>query len=190
VVVFQTQRLLVRPWTHGRADLARLFDMYSRPEVVRWLGSLTRPLASLVQAGEVVDRWSGRADADRGLGIWAVQIRDTGLIAGTVVLVELPGSGGSGSTGSGDVEVGWHLHPDSWGQGYATEAAAGAIAYGFAQGFTEIYAVVRPGNDPSMAVCRRLGMTPLGLTDRWYDIELEAFRVTSPPIASIMTPGS
>jgi RimJ/RimL family protein N-acetyltransferase len=74
------------------------------------------------------------------------------------------------------VEVGWHLHPDSWGHGYATEAARGAIAKGFAEGLDEIFAVVRPDNKRSLAVCRRLGLTHLGRTDRWYGQALELFR--------------
>jgi RimJ/RimL family protein N-acetyltransferase len=35
--------------------------------------------------------------------------------------------------------------------------------------------VVRPDNEPSLAVCRRLGMRPLGRTDHWYGLELESF---------------
>jgi RimJ/RimL family protein N-acetyltransferase len=73
------------------------------------------------------------------------------------------------------VEVGWHFHPDAWGRGLATESARGAIAHGFKAGLGEIYAVVRPRNQASLAVCRRLGMRPLGLTKRWYDAELESF---------------
>jgi len=30
-------------------------------------------------------------------------------------------------------------------------------------------------------VCRRLGMTHLGRTDRWYGVELEAYRVRDNP---------
>ena len=44
--------------------------------------------------------------------------------------------------GVGEVEVGWHLHPDSWGRGYATEAARAVIAQGFEAGLPEVYAVV------------------------------------------------
>jgi RimJ/RimL family protein N-acetyltransferase len=29
------------------------------------------------------------------------------------------------------VEIGWHLNPDYWGAGYATEAGRGAVALAF-----------------------------------------------------------
>ena len=41
---------------------------------------------------------------------------------------------------------------------------------------------VRPGNDASIAVCRRLGMARLGRIRRWYDVELEAFRLIAPAV--------
>jgi RimJ/RimL family protein N-acetyltransferase len=124
------------------------------------------------QAGTVVARWAaGNADDPR-YGIWAVEVRDTGAVAGTVLLKPLP-------DGDGEVEVGWHLHPDSWGHGYATEAARGAVERGFAAGLPEVYAVVRPDNARSIAVCRRLGMAPLGRTTRWYGVEVAAFRLTA-----------
>jgi RimJ/RimL family protein N-acetyltransferase len=45
-----------------------------------------------------------------------------------------------------------------------------------------VYAVVRPGNTASVAVCTRLGMTPLGRMRRWYDVELDAFRLMAPAV--------
>jgi RimJ/RimL family protein N-acetyltransferase len=168
--VFTTPRLRVREWTHSESDLDRLYDTYSRWEVARWLGATPKALESRDLAPGVVDRWAGRADG--AYGIWAVEVIDTGVVAGTVLLVPLPDSD--------EVEVGWHFHPDSWGNGYATEAARGALDRGFAAGLDEIYAVVRPDNAPSIAVCRRLGMEELGRTNRWYDSELEAFRLGRP----------
>jgi RimJ/RimL family protein N-acetyltransferase len=170
VSVFETSRLRVRPWTHDDADLDRLWDTYRRWEVARWLGATPRALASRDEAAAVVDRWAARADGP--LGVWAIEVLETGLIAGTALLVRLPSSD--------EVEVGWHLHPDSWGHGYATEAARGAIEHGFAHAVPEIYAVVRPDNVRSLAVCRRLEMRALGRTERWYGTELEAF-VTGRP---------
>jgi RimJ/RimL family protein N-acetyltransferase len=91
-------------------------------------------------------------------------------VAGTVLLVPLP-------DGDGEYEVGWHFHPDSWGNGFATEAAKGALARAFRHGLTEVFAVVRPTNERSLAVCRRLGMDALGQTVRYYGTTLELFRL-------------
>ena len=165
--VLTTARLRLRPWTDSPADLARLADLYGREEVTRWLGG-----APSVPPDELVTRWAGLHARDERFGCWAIELAD-GTVAGTVLLKPLPG-------GVGEVEVGWHLHPDSWHHGYATEAARAVIRQGFEAGLPEVYAVVRPGNEPSLAVCRRLGMTPLGRMTRWYDVELEAFRLMAP----------
>ncbi|WP_327675032.1 GNAT family N-acetyltransferase [Kitasatospora sp. NBC_00458] len=163
--MFVTDRLTARLWTGSDAE--RAYDLYSRWEVVRWLGATPRALESPAEVPALIDRMRARS-ADPRYGAWALERRDTGLVVGTVLLAPLPG-------GDGEVEVGWHLHPDSWGNGYATEAARGALARGFADGLTEVHAVLRPGNEPSAAVCRRLGMTHRGRTDRWYGLELESF---------------
>jgi RimJ/RimL family protein N-acetyltransferase len=165
----RTERLRLRPWTTGRADLARLADLYGREEVSRWLGG-----PPSVPPAELVGRWATVHDLDERFGCWAIELAD-GTVAGTVLFKPLP-------NGVGEVEVGWHLHPDCWHHGYATEAARAVIARGFEEGLPEVYAVVRPGNEASMAVCRRLGMEPLGRLRRWYDVELEAFRLMAPVV--------
>ena len=72
-----------------------------------------------------------------------------------------------------DVEVGWHLHPDHWGHGYATEAAQRLMEHARDDlGLSTINALAYPGNDRSLAVMRRLGMVPRGETDRWYGVQL------------------
>jgi RimJ/RimL family protein N-acetyltransferase len=168
-VPLRTDRLRLRPWTTTAADLARLADIYGRDEVTRWLGG-----APSVPPGELVARWARISEQDSRFGCWAIELAD-GTVAGTLLLKPLP-------NGVGEVEVGWHLHPDSWGHGYATEAARHVIERAFDAGLPEVYAVVRPGNRASLAVCRRLGMTPLGRIRRWYDVELEAFRLMAPPV--------
>lgn len=166
--MFETDRTVVRPWEP--ADVDRAFDTYSRWAVAQWLGATPRALESPAEAQAMIARWAERnAALDLG-GIWAVERKDDGLVAGTVLLVPLPG-------GDGDYEVGWHLHPDSWGRGLASEAARGALALGFAGGLSEVLAVVRPDNTPSLAVCRRLGMEDRGLTTRYYDAELALFAI-------------
>lgn len=80
---------------------------------------------------------------------------------GTVLLKQLP-------DGAAEIEIGWHLHPDSWGRGLATEAARALLARGFAIGLAEIWAVADPDNQQSVRVCEKLGMRLLGTTHRCY----------------------
>ena len=167
--LLRTDRLRLRSWTTSADDLARLTDLYSREEIIRWVGGTPS-----VPPAVLVERWAQVSRLDDRYGAWAVQPPE-GPAAGTVLFKPLP-------NGVGEVEVGWHLHPDSWGHGYATEAARAVIRRGFEAGLPEVYAVVRPGNEPSLAVCRRLGMEPLGRMRRWYDVDLEAFRLMAPVV--------
>jgi len=75
-----------------------------------------------------------------------------------------------------DLEIGWHLHPDAWGHGYATEAAAAVLDDAFSRGLARVIAVTDPDNRASQAVCRRLGMRHFGRTTRYYDTPNEHFR--------------
>ncbi|MFJ6619556.1 GNAT family N-acetyltransferase [Kitasatospora sp. NPDC091335] len=173
--VLTTERLVVRHWT--TADQARAFDLYSPWEVARWLGRTPKAMTDPEEAGAFIERCRKRS-ADPRYGAWAIERRDTGTIAGTILLVPLPyGDGDGDGERDGEIEIGWHLHPDSWGQGIATEAARAVLAKGFADGLTEILAVLNPDNTRSAAVCRRLGMTCTGLTDRWYGRRLTEYRI-------------
>ena len=178
-MVFRTGRLLIRQWTEQPGDLARVLDIYSRWEVARWLGANPRVLTDLAEARLAVRRWRAlHAEHGGRYGCWAVVANGSGpdgVPAGSVLFKPLP-------NGAGEVEVGWHLHPDSWGRGYATESARGVVERGFAGGLSSVYAVVRPDNVASLAVCHRLGMTPLGITERWYGVPVQAFRLDAPAI--------
>ena len=68
----------------------------------------------------------------------------------------------------------------AFGSGLADtlQLMSGSLSAGLSLG-QSIDTIVREGNEPSLAVCRRLGMESLGLTDRWYGVELHAFRLKS-----------
>lgn len=173
-MIYETQRLIVREWTNSAEDIDRIFEIYSLEEVTKWIG-MEKPLQSRDQAATVQARWSERWPDPR-YGLWAVQVKETGKIAGTVLLVPLP-EPSDGSPGAGEVEVGWHQHPDSWGHGYATEAARGALELGFRYGLAEIHAIAWPGNGRSIAVMRRIGMQPAGRTAKWYGREADHYKI-------------
>ena len=173
-LVFATRRLDVRPWTHDDVDV--MYDIYRRWEVSRWLGATPKVAESVEAMHGSVDRWTARSEHEP-YGIWAVVERETDAPVGTVLLVPFTDADGNDLP---DVEVGWHFHPAAWGNGYATESAHGALDRAWSAGLAQVYAVIHPGNDRSVAVTRRLGMIPLGRTDRFYGLELDAFLVAAP----------
>lgn len=68
-------------------------------------------------------------------------------------------------------EIGWTFHPDHHGRGYATEAAAAALHFGFETiGLHRIVAELDPRNSASIALCRRLGMREEAyfVDDMWF----------------------
>ena len=163
---FETERLIVRDWRDENAE--RMFDMYARDDVVRFLGSVPTPQPSVGAALERIARAGVRNGEERAAGSpcgwWAVQVRDTGAVVGTVALVQVEGSREPGAP----VEVAWALHPDSQGQGYATEAARGTVDRGHAAGLTEILALTDEANTASQAVCRRLALELRGVSEEFY----------------------
>ena len=152
-----TERLIVRRWRQHEVE--RFVDLYRRDEVVRWLGG--PPVKDPDVALEMIERNLARQQGGSRLGSWAVQERSTGVVAGSVILGELP-------DGDGEIEIGWHLHPDRWGRGYATEAARAVLEQNLATGPPELWAVTFLDNERSAAVCHRIGMRLLGVTSRWY----------------------
>ncbi len=91
-----------------------------------------------------------------GFGFWAVEIPGVTPFAGFVGLLIPPFD----APFTPCVEIGWRFAPAYWGQGYATEAAHAAMAYGFATlALAEILSFTVPNNTRSRRVMERLGMT-------------------------------
>ncbi|HSV65457.1 MAG TPA: GNAT family N-acetyltransferase [Mycobacteriales bacterium] len=164
----RTDRLIARAWSPDKDALAA-YEIYSDPAVVRYLSSIREPVSSVDEAREYLTDWCMRSD-DPAYGFWAVQPVDGGDPIGTAFVRPLPPL-------NSDVEIGWHLHPAHWGKGYATEIGQATIDYAFRKGVAEVYAVIKPGNDRSAAVARRLGMEYVGRTDKYYGQEMDVYRI-------------
>jgi RimJ/RimL family protein N-acetyltransferase len=175
-VNLRSDRLTLRPWDpDDTGDVQAAYDIYRRDEVARWLGSHPQPWESLEQAQRRLQRWQDVAEA--GLGLWAITLNRHDPPVGTALLVRLPDRDGELTD---DVEIGWHLHPDCWGNGYATEAAQRLLEHAWDLDIAEVNAVAHPGNDRSVAVMERLGLEPQGATDRWYGVTLDWWLVEAP----------
>jgi RimJ/RimL family protein N-acetyltransferase len=168
----RSNRLILRQWVLDDADFA--FDMYSRWEVQRFLGRAPRVMEQRSEAVEKILQWQ-RLDHPVH-GVWAVASKGTSQLLGTLLLKPIPASGDQVPLlPSEDVEIGWHFHPDSWGHGYATEAAATVLDHAFRNSLDNIVAVTSPENAASQNVCRRVGMTHHGLTAAYYNTVCELF---------------
>jgi RimJ/RimL family protein N-acetyltransferase len=60
------------------------------------------------------------------------------------------------------VEVGYTVFPEHRRCGYATEAVRALLAHAQSQGVARFIASVAPGNEPSLAIVRRLGFVEVG----------------------------
>ncbi|MFF0223675.1 GNAT family N-acetyltransferase [Streptomyces sp. NPDC004629] len=146
----ETARLVLRRWRDE--DLEPLAAVNADPEVMRWIGDgSTRDTAQTLAGIEAMERqWEAN-----GFGLFAVEVRSTGELAGFTGLSVpeyLPEVMPA-------VEVGWRLGRRSWGQGFASEAAAAAVRFGFREcGLERIVGITQVGNGASERVMTKLGM--------------------------------
>lgn len=69
-------------------------------------------------------------------------------------------------------ELGFILHPDLWGRGYAFEAASAVVAHVLAtRALDELTADVDPNNMASRRLLQRLGFVETGRAERTYCID-------------------
>ena len=91
----------------------------------------------------------------KGFGRWIAETRNTGEAVGLIGLFE--------PEGWPEPEIGWDLFNGFEGKGYATEAGHAARAYAYdILGWPTAISLVKPGNDGSAAVAKRLGAYPDG----------------------------
>jgi RimJ/RimL family protein N-acetyltransferase len=143
----ETERLLLRPYRE--ADIDVLHDIQSRPEVVRYLYWEPR---TREQVERVMRESSAQIEGEGNALELAIQPRGSETMVGDVVLMYRSEAHRQG-------EIGFVLHPDHQGHGYATEAAREMLRLGFEQlGLHRIVGRLEDRNSASAAVLERLGM--------------------------------
>lgn len=143
----ETERLILRAWRD--ADVEPFAAMGRDPDVMRFLG----PPATLAETQAAVGRMVERQRTS-GHCFWAIERKADAAFLGFCGLV--PGK----PPIDGAIEIGWRLARHAWGQGYASEAAAASLAWGWAHlPVALIVAITVPANMRSRALMERLGMT-------------------------------
>jgi len=172
----ESKRTRLRAWRPQ--DATAYQSMLADPEVMRYLGGgpvfrakriAAQVLARFteVEARRELVRLAGSWQ-ELGLGMWAMEAKADGVLLGSVGFNRL----GEWRLGPTDIEIGWTLARSAWGQGYATEAAAIALHWGFGElGLNEVISVAPVEHVRSIRVMERLGLVRGGRT-RWHGLDV------------------
>ena len=152
MTVIETERLLVRTWDAD--DWRDFLRLTTNPLVMRYIH--TSDTWSEERTREFVEQQIA-FQQQLGFCMWKLARRPAGELIGMCGLKPL------GSTP--EIEIGWWLLPECWGQGLATEAAAAVLRYGFERaGLERIVSVAQPENAASVRVMEKIGMEHAGHT--------------------------
>lgn len=147
-----TPRLRLRRWRPE--DERPMAAINSDPAVTEFLNAPIDAAATAAFLQRTRTHWD-----EQGFGHWAVEVRE-GELAGRLIgfvgvaypryLPEV----------ADRPELGWRLGSESWGNGYATEAAVAARDDAFTRlGLSELISIIHPENERSKRVATKLGMS-------------------------------
>ncbi|MEV6275483.1 GNAT family N-acetyltransferase [Nocardia sp. NPDC051832] len=145
----RTKRLLLRPL--GVGDVDALYAYRSRADVCRYVPF--EPMTRELIEERLETQWANSDLTDEGQALTlGLEVAETGALIGDVILFWHSRIHAGG-------EIGYVLHPEAGGHGYATEAAQAVLRLGFEDlGLHRIIARLDERNTASAAVARRLGM--------------------------------
>ena len=145
-----TDRLLLRRWKPD--DHAAFAAMCNDPDVMRYIGNgATRTSDDAARyIASFEKEWN-----ECGFGLFAVELKQTGDLIGftgfalPAFLPEVLPS----------VEIGWRFSSQTWGNGYASEAATASLSFGTTNlGITDIVSICQTGNEASKRIMQKLGL--------------------------------
>ena len=149
--MLRTERLALRRWRDTDRDAFHALN--SDPKVMATIG----PVMSRAESDAFMNRIEQRFD-DHGFGLWCVEVGNDAehrSIGFTGFMVPWFRDG---------VEIGWRIHSEHWGQGYAPEAARACLQHGFTSveqgglGFAEVISFTAATNTKSRRVMEKLGL--------------------------------
>lgn len=144
----KTERLSLRPM--HVIDAEDMFDYAKREDVTEYL--LWRPHPSVSYTKDYLKYIQSRY-ALGDFYDWAVIDRESRRMIGTCGFTKI-------DTANNSAEIGYVLNPDFWGRGFAFEAAARVLEFGFEELLLQrIEARFMQGNEASLNVMKKLGMT-------------------------------
>ncbi len=165
--ILETTRLRLRqPRT---SDFESIYALGRNPNVMRYITGKTQ---NREEAKTDLERRIRICEeqADKGLGFWFAEEKDTGEFVGWFVLNNLDQTE--------EIEIGYRLLEEKWGKGYATEGSERIMEYAFKEiQLQEVVAVAIAANASSTNVMKKLGMQFIK-TGRFYNVDCVYYRIT------------
>ncbi|HEX7784340.1 MAG TPA: GNAT family N-acetyltransferase [Sphingobium sp.] len=147
--MIRSDRLILRNWKD--ADSAPFATMCADVDVMEHLGGPIGRAESDVIAARISE-----TAQKHGHCFWAIERENDGMFLG---FCGLRRGGHPGTSVPDELEIGWRLSRSAWGQGYAREAAAAALEWGWRNtSASRIAAWTVPANLRSWGLMQRLGM--------------------------------
>ena len=150
----RTERIGFSKWNEDDIKLAEL--LWGDPEVTRYICA-----DGIFSKNDILNRLAKEISNDVAFSVqyWPIFELTTN---------ELIGCCGLRPYKENVYEIGFHLRPKFWGQGYAFEAANATIQYAFAKLKAEkLFAGHNPNNIASKKLLKKLGFTYTG--DEYYE---------------------
>jgi [ribosomal protein S5]-alanine N-acetyltransferase len=156
--IFVTERLRLRPFRGS--DLKVLHALYGDADNLRFWG--VSPSPNLTATGRML-RWH-LPFRPRDYVLWALEDKKSRKVVGMINYHRR-------ELREKRVDVGWLLLPQHQGKGYMAEAGRALLRHLFDDlRVHKVEAFIRPENEPSAALARRLGFRLEGgpIRDRWF----------------------
>ncbi|WP_349237138.1 GNAT family N-acetyltransferase [Bacillus sp. REN3] len=138
----------------NESDAEDLFINFSNKKLMAYYGS--ERMENLEEARGLIHAFKDNFNEEKGVR-WGIQLKGDRRLIGTIGFH-------AWSTKHKRAEIGYELHPDFWGRGYAREAAEAALAYAFAKmGLERMGAVVFFENNSSYRILENIGFKREGI---------------------------
>lgn len=145
-MILETERLQLRTLTLD--DAGFVLRLLNEPSFIQNIAD--RGVRTIDQARDYILKGPIASYEKFGFGLWLVETKSAAAPIGMCGLLK--------RDVLDDVDIGYALLSEFWSQGYALEAASGAMAYaGKTLGLNRVVAVVNPDNKASIRLLEKLG---------------------------------
>ena len=155
MIIFETERLIVRPYTLADGDI--FFALNGDAAVMRYI----RPAKSREECDRFLLEVVKYSEENPLYGRWAAEDKNSGHFIGSFSMLPL--------ANTGQMHLGYALLSPYWGLGYAAELARKGLEYTFLKTpLTEIFAITEDANEGSKQVLIKAGFV---LQDEYVEEE-------------------